>query len=585
MGFSGAQGSNSLSSSSLDTTFGSTRGAILERGASGWTLISPGTSGHVLTSNGSGADPSYAVVTNYWSRSGTVISPATAGDTLNIGSGTITAPSYSFSDETGLGQYRQGAGTIDVASGNTAGAHFRIHPTLTSPTAASTIQVYSKDNGSGTPMGGVVVYSLPSGYTSSAFFRASSGVIVADANLSTGLVVGTSGGAGVPLYFGTDSVAYEKRSGTSITMSSDTAMGWCNVAGGTGLFGATSNDAQFKRDEAGVIGVYAAGSNYGKLAFAAARTISAGTGSPEAAVTASIGSLFLRTDGAAGTTLYTKTSGNGLNTGWSAVGALSGITNSVAGKLVWNTGSGAVTHLTGPTDNEFLFQCGAANTVTSAGNNFTLRAGDGGSTSGAGGVLGLNGGHAAGGNSAGGDVSIQPGSAFGSGNGGKTTISGGSADTTGTGGNVEIQAGPGGQTSGNGGDVIIQGGPVATAGAGGNLWLDGGEAVGINRAGGWVRLRAGQNTGTGAEGYISFEVERTGVGGTEVARIIKQGALVMTERTTDPTTTNLAANGAVAIYNKNNKLVFAFNNAGTMTYVTIALDGTTTTWAQSTVAP
>jgi hypothetical protein len=43
-----------------------------------------------------------------------------------------------------------------------------------------------------------------------------------------------------------------------------------------------------------------------------------GTGSPEGVVTASVGRLFLRTDGAAGTTLYTKESGAG-NTGWVAV--------------------------------------------------------------------------------------------------------------------------------------------------------------------------------------------------------------------------------------------------------------------------
>lgn len=38
---------------------GSTRGSILYRGSSGWAVLTPGTSGHVLTSNGSGADPSY----------------------------------------------------------------------------------------------------------------------------------------------------------------------------------------------------------------------------------------------------------------------------------------------------------------------------------------------------------------------------------------------------------------------------------------------------------------------------------------------------------------------------------------------
>jgi len=38
---------------------GSTRGSVLYRGASGWAILAPGTNGHVLTSNGAGADPSY----------------------------------------------------------------------------------------------------------------------------------------------------------------------------------------------------------------------------------------------------------------------------------------------------------------------------------------------------------------------------------------------------------------------------------------------------------------------------------------------------------------------------------------------
>jgi len=43
--------------------------------------------------------------------------------------------------------------------------------------------------------------------------------------------------------------------------------------------------------------------------------VRAGTGSPEGVVTAPVGSLFLRMDGGAGTTLYVKQSGTG-NTGW-----------------------------------------------------------------------------------------------------------------------------------------------------------------------------------------------------------------------------------------------------------------------------
>lgn len=43
-----------------------------------------------------------------------------------------------------------------------------------------------------------------------------------------------------------------------------------------------------------------------------------GTGTPEGAVTAPVGSVFFRTDGASGTLLYVKQTGTG-NTGWVAV--------------------------------------------------------------------------------------------------------------------------------------------------------------------------------------------------------------------------------------------------------------------------
>ena len=46
--------------------------------------------------------------------------------------------------------------------------------------------------------------------------------------------------------------------------------------------------------------------------------IYSGTNTPEGAVTAPVGSLFLRTNGGSGSTLYVKESGTG-NTGWSAV--------------------------------------------------------------------------------------------------------------------------------------------------------------------------------------------------------------------------------------------------------------------------
>lgn len=46
-------------------------------------------------------------------------------------------------------------------------------------------------------------------------------------------------------------------------------------------------------------------------------TIRRGSGTPEGAVTAPVGAVFVRSDGGASTTLYVKESGTG-NTGWVA---------------------------------------------------------------------------------------------------------------------------------------------------------------------------------------------------------------------------------------------------------------------------
>lgn len=51
--------------------------------------------------------------------------------------------------------------------------------------------------------------------------------------------------------------------------------------------------------------------------LALSNTIRYGTGTPEAAVTAPIGTLYINQSGGASTTLYVKTTGAG-NTGWTA---------------------------------------------------------------------------------------------------------------------------------------------------------------------------------------------------------------------------------------------------------------------------
>lgn len=54
-----------------------------------------------------------------------------------------------------------------------------------------------------------------------------------------------------------------------------------------------------------------------RITYTGGIIMATGAGTPEGAVTAPVGSLFLRTDGSTSTTLYVKTSGTG-NTGWTA---------------------------------------------------------------------------------------------------------------------------------------------------------------------------------------------------------------------------------------------------------------------------
>jgi hypothetical protein len=58
-------------------------------------------------------------------------------------------------------------------------------------------------------------------------------------------------------------------------------------------------------------------SSLGVLVRALGSRVRAGAGSPEGAVAAPVGTVWLREDGGAGTTLYVKETGTG-DTGWAA---------------------------------------------------------------------------------------------------------------------------------------------------------------------------------------------------------------------------------------------------------------------------
>jgi hypothetical protein len=55
----GAGDAEEVSASSVLDWIGTTRGAVFYRGAAGWAILAPGTSGYVLQANGAGADPTW----------------------------------------------------------------------------------------------------------------------------------------------------------------------------------------------------------------------------------------------------------------------------------------------------------------------------------------------------------------------------------------------------------------------------------------------------------------------------------------------------------------------------------------------
>ena len=121
-----------------------------------------------------------------------------------------------------------------------------------------------------------------------------------------------------------------KRSGTGLqvrtaTDSADAPLSASTVTGsGTVLAGSASalgwsGRTQLTAPGDGTLKIANnAGSGVTGLQFAASTYIQVGTGTPEGNVSAGVGSLFLRTDGGTGTSLYVKQGGGTGNTGWVA---------------------------------------------------------------------------------------------------------------------------------------------------------------------------------------------------------------------------------------------------------------------------
>lgn len=295
--------------------------------------------------------------------------------------------------------------------------------------------------------------------------------------------------------------------------ASATVFGWVSSA----VDSSGTADTQLKRDAAGFVGVYGSGSTYGTLQYGTSINLRSGAGSPEGAVTASVGAMYSRSDGASATTLYVKTSGAS-NTGWEAVTAgstgLNGITNTTTGQLQWNTGSGAISHLLGPSDQTFTMVGGSNQSVLIAG---------GATSTGTGKSLVLNGGTTSNATSMGGDANLVAGDGATSGAGGDAKVQGGVGGSTGNGGIVRILGGAAGVTSGNGGGVLIQTGTVTTSGNAGALSILGQSAQGGNNVGTTITVTAGNSVGSGTGGAVTVTAGRSGTG-TAGAMTLTAGA-------------------------------------------------------------
>lgn len=108
-----------VTSAALDTLLGSTRGSVAERGASVWSSVPPSsTAGFALTSNGTGADPTYQA-----GSSVTTLVPTTGAAATAAGSNSLAlgrSSSAAGADSVVIGQSATCGGSSEVVIGRGA---------------------------------------------------------------------------------------------------------------------------------------------------------------------------------------------------------------------------------------------------------------------------------------------------------------------------------------------------------------------------------------------------------------------------------------------------------------------------------
>ena len=240
-------------SSFLDNAFSNTQGAVLYRGASGWSALAPGTSGQFLTTGGSAANPSWTTgsssgVTSIAGTTNQVIASSGTGNvTLSLPQSIATSSSPQFSTM-GLG----------IAAQTTVGLLDYFQPT---GSGGNGLQVAGFWNVTGNNQ------SYTNGYFQSGVFDGSyTGITYYNIYLGQGSMTGTAPANSYQLYIqgllaGTNKYAiYQAGSGDSnyfagpVTVPAFTATGTTTLATSlTGILKATS----------GVVSTATSGTDYG----------------------------------------------------------------------------------------------------------------------------------------------------------------------------------------------------------------------------------------------------------------------------------------------------------------------------------
>lgn len=177
----------------IDVALGNTQGDIIYRGSSAWGVLAPGTSGDVLTTGGSGANPAWGAAGGAGTLAGltdvTLTSPASGQflqyngtDWINHALALADMPTslkkmplpFSFSDKPGDGQMIHFALIDDVPITIPSGFTGTKSYVGTNPASTAVFTLYYVRSGSPTSIGtlsistgGTVTLTSSSGYTSS----------------------------------------------------------------------------------------------------------------------------------------------------------------------------------------------------------------------------------------------------------------------------------------------------------------------------------------------------------------------------------------------------------------------------------